>query len=262
MKVKESLSRSISAIWYRRASGWLEGPSQAREAVTNQYPLTQNYCMLPRAGSLEGREENHIEWKKSHLQIFLKLKIARILSAGDSLSCYAAVIMWAGCMLLHLKTKTECWKQELSGNSACLKCNGFSEFPDIISSMWLCLDGGTKLVISSVGSLKFEEEIIRNHKDAWHPAKTDDKSNYTWQWALQGEATQLRAWRNWALANSCQQELFIPSSSKKSDWQHWKWLKLEDDTGNFGLHNFAMTSLSIPGSQTGTDSTKLCSIYS
>lgn len=50
------------------------------DTVRNQYPLTQNYHMLPRAGSAEGREENHIVWRKSHLQFFLKLKVVRIVS--------------------------------------------------------------------------------------------------------------------------------------------------------------------------------------
>lgn len=115
MKVKQILvvSEQEHLSCLLQESFWVVGRGHHRlwDTVRNQYPLSQNYCMmLPRAGPLEGREENHIEWKKRHLQIFLKLKIVRILSAEDSLSCYAAVIMWAGCTLLHLKTKTDMLK--------------------------------------------------------------------------------------------------------------------------------------------------------
>lgn len=98
MKVKQILvvSEQEHLSCLLQESFWVVGRGHHRlwDTVRNQYPLSQNYCMmLPRAGPLEGREENHVEWKKSHLQIFLKLKIVRILSAEDSLSCYAAVIM-------------------------------------------------------------------------------------------------------------------------------------------------------------------------
>lgn len=198
MKVKQILvvSEQEHLSCLLQESFWVVGRGHHRlwDTVRNQYPLSQNYCMmLPRAGPLEGREENHIEWKKSHLQIFLKLKIVRICLQKTVCpvmllsSCEQAVrfCIW--------RLKLTCWKQELSGNSACLRFNGFSEFPDIILSIWLCLDGGTKHLISSAGSLKAEEEIIRNNKDVWHPAKTDDKSNRPCQRALQGEGTQFKS---------------------------------------------------------------------
>lgn len=144
MKVKESLvvSEQEHLSYLRQESFWVVRRGHHRLGTLLGINIPGHritVCYQGQGLKKEGRKTTLSG--RSHLEIFLKLKIVRILSAEDSLSCYAAVIMWAGCMLLHLKTKTECWKQELSGNSARLRCNGFSEFPDIISSIWLCLDG-------------------------------------------------------------------------------------------------------------------------